>query len=350
MTSKMKRNLAKKATAVLSAIAASSFLGLPALAQLDSNSGNNQTPYSQAPYRSDSGECVPISGNQASNSVSNTNVTNRDARVNGADAITRGSAQYEGSQINQLGNDASQTGTSVFPNQSDPRTGSGMTQTPVEGVGGPIDSSNAREIPTTSTNNNQINDRSQGNYESQNRDGDLADSVTFGNVLASGGATTGGFARQLVESASDTDNYPTLSQQSGYTTSYNTGSTVGSNRDSNSSFSQNTSSMSSTRSSSTMNSTPAGITGGEANQSLGAASTSDAVNPSLQGVNAPNNSPTMGSQSSMGNQATNPCGPGMMRRSTSGQVDQSSPENTTAPERFNAPDIRQPVPAGSDRQ
>ena len=167
MNMKMQQNLAKKTTALLSAVAASSLLGLPALAQMTPNSNQNTQPNSSQ----NSSECVPI------------------VSQSGTPSSTLGSAA-----------DASQPGVRSFPNQADPRAGAILPGTNQSSIGGPVDNqsqSNAQTIDYNSR-SQAYNNSSNGQFSSYGNQSNRS-----GDVLSFGGSTNGGHAREIVEAASD---------------------------------------------------------------------------------------------------------------------------------------------------
>jgi hypothetical protein len=153
-------HLARKATALLSAIAASGLLGLPALAGGLSGNAPSAGRQAQTPSGPDQTQCTPI--NQSSNAPTATP-------------------------------DASANGAAQLPNQADPRAG----VTPSDQASSRIDGS------TASTSSIQMNDAS--NARSQNS--------AYRDVLSQGGATSGGFASQQVAMANNPDGYRTASSR-----------------------------------------------------------------------------------------------------------------------------------------
>lgn len=158
MTIRRNQSLAKKATALFSAIAASSLLGLPALAggRTDANTAPaNQT---QATPSSVQAQCIP-------DTQSNLPATTATP-------------------------DASAPGASQLPNQADPRTGlSSSGQTVTQSAGDPTASVSSGQPVTSSTD------------LSNNRNG----AGSYGDALAQGGVTAGGLANQQVTAASNPD-------------------------------------------------------------------------------------------------------------------------------------------------
>lgn len=274
MNSKKSRNFVKKATALFSAIAASSFLGLPAFAQANSNTPNtNESQYLQNQSGSGSNrisyDCVPADMNQSSSmnqsdrssASSSTNSTTAGAATSGMS--TSDTAAYNNRQFsNQTdprtvapsvssmrGNEGgdssatqSQLGANAGSNGSngqnmangqtgtvqsgdvpfgDRNTGNQTDQTittPVAptgqtsqgGVGGPVDSGssnqNARDYSGSQNSQNYSNSQTSQSYGSQSNVG--YPHALYHNVLGRGGATTGGFARQNVESANNPNRQP----------------------------------------------------------------------------------------------------------------------------------------------
>lgn len=155
------RSMTKKVSVLFSAIAASSFLGLPALAQVNNNTNSNMR-----------GDCVPAT------------------------------------QADRLGPaaDANAPGVREFPNQTEPRAGvneQGMNNQANSG-GGTADRSVTQNAPTSTDNSSSVGSTSQA----QNNDQTAMTSPGVGaaqpnNVLASGGATSGGDSRQITQEATN---------------------------------------------------------------------------------------------------------------------------------------------------
>ncbi|XGV99143.1 MAG: hypothetical protein ACAF41_09415 [Leptolyngbya sp. BL-A-14] len=164
------RHLARRTTALLSTIAASGLLGLPALAGgLPVGPTNTNNSQAQAPSSSDQMQCVP--GTQA----------NAPSATAAPDASASSAAQ--------------------LPNQSDPRAGlSPSNQTVV---------SSANSDSTNSASNVPMS----GSYTSSGNNNSSDQNRSYGNVLAQGGATSGGFASQQVWAANNPDAYRTVSSR-----------------------------------------------------------------------------------------------------------------------------------------
>jgi hypothetical protein len=152
-------HLARKATALLSAIAASSLLGLPALAGGLSGNATSAGEQAQTPSGSDQTQCTPV--NQSSNAPTATP-------------------------------DASANGAAQLPNQADPRAGAT-----------PSEQASRTDGSTANTSSMQMNDAA--NARSQNS--------AYRDVLSQGGATSGGFASQQVAMANNPDGYRTASSR-----------------------------------------------------------------------------------------------------------------------------------------
>lgn len=150
MNMKRSQSLARKATALLSAIAASSLLGLPALAGGKNDAGNMPTAQSPATQSqttdSSQMQCVP----NAQSSLPSTTATP----------------------------DAAAPSASQTPNQADPRAGLSQPDQMTQRT----ETQSASDMRMVAPNMNVSNDRSQ--------------SASYGDVLAQGGVTTGGFASQ----------------------------------------------------------------------------------------------------------------------------------------------------------
>lgn len=159
-----KNHTARKATALLSAIAASSLLGLPALA--GGSVGDANKGREQAQSYPNQMQCAP------------TTQSNLPSTTAAPDASAPAAAQ--------------------LPNQSDPRAGlspSDQTQTANRK---PVESS-------TSASSVQMNKPS--NTSSQN--------TSFNNVLAQGGVTAGGFASRQVSAANNPEAYRMVNSRYG---------------------------------------------------------------------------------------------------------------------------------------
>jgi len=160
-----KNHTARKATALLSAIAASSLLGLPAFAGGsvgDANQGREQT---QAPSRPSQMQCA---------------------------STTRSSSSITATP------DASALASAQLPNQADPRAGlspSNQTQT----------ANRSSVESTTSASSVKVNQPS--NTSSQK--------TSFNDVLAQGGATAGGFASRQVSAANNPEAYRMVNSRYG---------------------------------------------------------------------------------------------------------------------------------------
>lgn len=169
-----KRHLTRKTTALLSAIAASGLLGLPALAGNPASVTNAGTNQAQAPSNVDS-QCIP--SNQA----------NQPSTTAAPDASAPAAAQ--------------------LPNQSDPRTGTAPSNQTVSPGNQTAD--NSTSVPSTNASAVQARDaadtsRQAASYEQGN---------AYGNVLSQGGATAGGFASQQVLAANNPDAYRSVSSR-----------------------------------------------------------------------------------------------------------------------------------------
>lgn len=151
-------NLVKKTAVLFGAIAAGSFLGLPVLAQVDAGSSpaSGQTPV----------ECVPST--TQSNTSSSTSV-NRYGSTYGASDATGVPAN----QISPPGTTGQYQGSTGMSNQSS------QMQSDRSTAGG------------------------EGFYSSVTAPNSRADRVQYGDVLSTGGATTGGESLRILRAASD---------------------------------------------------------------------------------------------------------------------------------------------------
>ncbi|MBW4471827.1 MAG: hypothetical protein KME45_15655 [Stenomitos rutilans HA7619-LM2] len=197
-----KNHLARKTTALLSAIAASSFLGLPALAGSSVGMTNTGIDLAQTPSNIDQSQCIP--SNQA----------NQPSTTATPDASAPAAAQ--------------------LPNQSDPRTGISSSDQTVSSSS--QTSGNAANTPSTNASAVQAADSANTNRQTSSYNQGSA----YGDVLSQGGATTGGFARQQVLAANNPDDYRMVSSRissneersnyrSGASLNGNMGSTMSSN-------------------------------------------------------------------------------------------------------------------------
>ncbi|MBW4692562.1 MAG: hypothetical protein KME27_12435 [Lyngbya sp. HA4199-MV5] len=168
-----KRLLAQKTTALLSAIAASSLLGLPALAGNPAGATNAGSNQAQAPSNVDQPQCVP--SNQA----------NQPSTTATPDASAPAAAQ--------------------LPNQSDPRAGISPSDQTVS----PSNQTTSPSNQTTSASGVQPVDTGDASRQtaSYNRGG------SYGDVLSQGGATAGGFASQQVSAANNPSAYQSSSSR-----------------------------------------------------------------------------------------------------------------------------------------
>lgn len=201
-----KSHLARKTTALLSAIAASSFLSLPVLAGNPVGTTNTGTTQAQTPSNVDPSQCVP--SNQA----------NQPSTTAAPDATAPAAAE--------------------LPNQSDPRAGispSGQTVPSADQTAG-----NSTTTPGTNASTIQSRDAADSNRQFASE----AQGSAYGDVLSQGGATAGGFASQQVLTANnpgayrstssritsnqERPNYNNSTSNSGASTSGNVGSTVNS--------------------------------------------------------------------------------------------------------------------------
>ncbi|WP_181357443.1 hypothetical protein [Stenomitos frigidus] len=156
-------HFARKTTALLSAIAASSLLGLPALAGGLSTTTDRQAQAQSSP---DQMQCMPMT---QSNNPSSTATP-----------------------------DASATGAAQVPNQADPRTGTASADQA------------ASSDPTMSSRM----DSSAGTSSMQTSAPDTrSERSAYGDVLSQGGATAGGFASQQVAAANNPDGYKSVSSR-----------------------------------------------------------------------------------------------------------------------------------------
>jgi hypothetical protein len=229
------QNLVKKATALFSAIAASSFLGLPAFAQVNSNTSQYGSQQNRM-----AADCVPTNQSSNMNRSSGTYQSNRSYSSSASDTSgmsTSASQGYDNQSGSQGTSNLSQAPTSRSPETGTVRSGdlpygsrtsenrsSNQTlSTPVAptgqynqgGVGGPVDNSSSQgtsNYPNSQGSNYSSNQGSQSSagysstYDSQNNTS--YGHALYGNVLGRGGSTTGGFARQTVESANNPDRQP----------------------------------------------------------------------------------------------------------------------------------------------
>ncbi|UBF27431.1 hypothetical protein K9N68_05645 [Kovacikia minuta CCNUW1] len=125
MSMKANQNFVRKTTALLSAIAASSFLGLPVLAQSNPNSGDSSI------------QCVPSSTQSNRSSMSTSSSRTYSSQVGprtGATPSTtddlnttpdssQASASSRRNTSTSAADDSNTPGVQEYPNQSDPRTG-----------------------------------------------------------------------------------------------------------------------------------------------------------------------------------------------------------------------------------
>lgn len=162
MNTQKSQTLMGRATAILSAIAASSLLGLPALAGGLSGNANKLGGQAQAPASPDQMQCLP---------------TTQSSRPSG-----------------MVAPDASAPGAAQLPNQADPRTGTVPSDQTV---------SSRTDVSTADTSTVQTTQPS--NTRSEGR--------THGDVLAQGGATAGGFASQQVAAANNPEAYKMASSR-----------------------------------------------------------------------------------------------------------------------------------------
>ena len=243
MYSKKMGIAARRATSLLSAIAASSFLGLPALAQVSPNEGSIQ--------------CVPATSQSRSSSTDSTS-TNRSAS-NPTDTTSNSTDATVNSAI-----DAGTPGIRNFPNQTDPRavppdaqgTANNLTGTTSDSAAGsstmtgtpgqdnlsaspttdpsvaPTGSSTDRFAPNVGRTDNQRSNVTSGTGMSSGAGGvSSADNSSYssstssrmgaytsnrisgqqplyGNILGRGGSTNGGGARIRMEIANNPDWVP----------------------------------------------------------------------------------------------------------------------------------------------
>ncbi len=378
MNAKQIRNLAKKTTALLSAIAASSFLGLPALAQVNSNSTNDSL-YNQSGQTSPSSgqysvSCVPINSQSSTTGQTYTssarssttsgvqefpNQTDpRSVAPNGPQSGNVDAAgNIVGSVDNQTGNQETfsrrnndntvnsnvPTGDMPYGNTvSNSRVDNQSISTPVApngqlsqgGIGGPVDgtSSQTTQSNTTSNSTNTIsNSTSSQTTGSGAYTYGSARNPLYGNVLGWGGSTTGGRANMMVSAAADPD-------WDVFDADNDDNDRVSSRYDNNRTSSNSDSQLQTS-----------GVTsGGQAIS--GSTSDSTTLNPSQtmnSGTNLDNRNSSITSDNQLrtsgvtsGGQAINPsaqsngqmmanCPPGMMLRQTS--PDQSSPQGDMMP-------------------
>lgn len=206
--------LAKKLTAVLGAIAASSFLGLPVLAQTNSSQTNQYT------------QCVPV-GARSSSSMNSQSYT-----ANSSSTSTPGTSS--GAVDVSPSGDASNTGVPILPNQSDPRSipsaqgrsiSNDMGTNPdVNNSSSTTGSSSTSSYNGTGSGNSSMSSGSQSYSSNQsnvtsdaNTDGNSsyqptsyipqnngsAANPTYRDILARGGATAGAQARMLMQRSQD---------------------------------------------------------------------------------------------------------------------------------------------------
>jgi hypothetical protein len=192
--------LARKATAILGAIAASSFLGLPVLAQTNSSQTNQYT------------QCVPV-GAQSSNSTNSQSYT-----ANSTTTSTPGTSS--GAVDVSPSGDASNAGVPVLPNQSDPRSipstqGSSIsndmgTNPDVNNssstTGSSSTSSSYRMGSSNSSMSSDANTDANSSYQTTNyipQNNGSAANPTYRDILARGGATAGAQARMLMQRSQD---------------------------------------------------------------------------------------------------------------------------------------------------
>lgn len=206
-----KKTIAKKATALMSAIAVSGVLGgLPAIAQSTPQSSDSSSDRMNSQNSSTPAECVPNMSQSSSGSSTSAN------------------------QGSQFGNITSNPNTREFPNQTDPRAGLSDN--------GLNNQSSSQNNQLGSQNNNQTSNQS-ASYQSNRRvvsaPGSRAEAVQNNDVLSSGGATTGGESRQIIFAAGGRNDrsegverqttYSSIGTQTGNTTSgqANIGATSG---------------------------------------------------------------------------------------------------------------------------
>jgi len=176
MSTKENRNLVQKATALFSAIAASSFLGLPVLAQTSPSSGNSSgtTQVQCVPATSQSQSSSQSYGSSQSNRSSmssSMNSASRNTSTSSADdSNTPGSSSAsDNSDIKTGVNSSSNSNVQEYPNQSDPRAGvNPSTNTANNDVtAGTTDSSRMSQSSTQST--PQSGDVQSGNQNIRSR-------------------------------------------------------------------------------------------------------------------------------------------------------------------------------------
>lgn len=179
-----------KATAVLSAIAAASVLGLPVFAQTETI--NNTRPNSNYSTPGSNSGNMMDSNTQRQN-LNNSGQTNSDCPP----GMMRSQSSAENPGVA-----ASTTGTNQFPNQSDPRTGAVPTQSAETGANAatPVTQPSANQSSMMQSSMNR-GERSTSDRRIVSAPGSRAAAVRVGDVLSSGGATTGGESRQLLIAA-----------------------------------------------------------------------------------------------------------------------------------------------------
>lgn len=185
-----------KATAVLSAIAAASVLGLPAFAQTETINNTRPTTTNYPAPGSNSG--TMMDSNSQRQNMNNAGQTNSDCPP----GMVRSQASSENPGVA-----ASTSGTNQFPNQADPRTGAVPSQSTETGANAatPVTQPSVSQSSTMQGSMNQSSmnrgERSSSDRRIVSAPGSRAAAVRVGDVLSSGGATTGGESRQLLIAA-----------------------------------------------------------------------------------------------------------------------------------------------------
>lgn len=170
MNTSNSKHLIRRATALLGAIAASSFLGLPALAggviKGTSATEQAQNPSSTMP----SVQCASMSTSMATQSSPSERATTLDATP-----------------------DASKPGADQVPNQADPRAGNTAADQPVNRTVNQMSDGSRTQMMGSSY---QMTSQMTSNRPT---------SAVYGNILGRGGVTAGGFANQRFVSANTPD-------------------------------------------------------------------------------------------------------------------------------------------------
>ncbi|MGA7932933.1 MAG: hypothetical protein WCA35_05090 [Kovacikia sp.] len=196
MSTPSNQRFVRKATALLSAIAASSFLGLPVLAQTSPGAGNSSvqcvpgstqsrgsdsspsissnTPSSNTPSSNPSNNSAIVSGSQVDSMQSEANPRAMPSQANGMNSRTSLNQSTQSSRQNtstSAADDSNTPGVQEYPNQSDPRTG--VSPSPNTGA---TYSTNNRDVTAGTT--------SAPTDQSANSNGPRSGDVPSGNSIS----------------------------------------------------------------------------------------------------------------------------------------------------------------------